>query len=147
VAPRRADDPELELAFGDALDDALSVRDRERDRDARVLALELAEQNGDDGAAGARRGSYSERAPELPILAGLELFDELFLELQNPLCAAVERKACLGGLDASARTVEQPAVEAPLERPNLQADGRLRDAEPLRRLREALQLDDRAECT
>src|SRR5207342_29553 len=33
------------------------------------------------------------------------------------------------------------------ERPDLEADGRLRDAEPLRRLREALPLDDRTESS
>src|SRR5205814_929077 len=71
--------------------------------------------------------------------------DQLLLQLRQPLRAAVEREPGLGRLDAAAGAVEQPAVEALLERAHLQADGRLRDAEPLRRLREALQLDDRAE--
>ena len=44
MAAGRADDSELELPRGDALDDGLRVGDRQRDPDARVLALELAEQ-------------------------------------------------------------------------------------------------------
>ena len=41
---RRTDDSELELARGDALDHGLRVRDGQRDLDARVSELELAEQ-------------------------------------------------------------------------------------------------------
>ena len=140
-----ADDPELELALGDALDDRLRVGDRERDGHAGVLALELAEQDRDDRAARAGRGADCERAAELAAFALLELLDQLLLELQHPLRAAVEREPGLRRLDAAAGAVEQPAVEPLLERAHLEADGGLRDAEPLGRLREALQLDDRAE--
>ena len=110
-----------------------------------MLALELAEQDRDDRAARAGRGADRERAAELAGLALLELLDQLLLELQHPLRAAVEREPGLGRLDAAAGAVEQPAVEPLLERADLEADGRLRDPEPLGRLGEALQLDHRAE--
>jgi hypothetical protein len=109
------------------------------------IALELAEQDRDDRAARAGRGADCERAAELAAFALLELLDQLLLELQHPLRAAVEREPGLGRLDAAAGAVEQSAVEPFLERADLEADGRLRDAEPLGRLREAPSLDDRAE--
>jgi hypothetical protein len=62
------------------------------------------------------------------------------------LGAPVEALAGLGGLDAAAGAVEQPLSEALLERANLEADGRLRDAELLGRLREAPAVDNRTEC-
>src|SRR5207248_3865698 len=58
---------------------------------------------------------------------------------------AVEQQARLGRLDAPAGAVEEPLPEPLLERANLEAHRRLRDAEPLGRLREAPALDDRAE--
>ena len=139
-----ADHAELELALGDPLDDGLRVRDRERDRDARVLALELAEEQRDDGASRAGGRADLERAAELALHARLELLEQLPLEREHPLGPAVEGQTRLRGLDASARPVEQLAPEPLLERPDLQADGRLRHPEPLGRLREALPLDDGA---
>src|SRR5207342_1042177 len=47
--------------------------------------------------------------------------------------------------DPAARAVEEPLAEALLERPHLQADRRLRHAQALGGLREALALDDGAE--
>ena len=52
MAAGRADDPELELARGDALDHGLRVRDGQHDPHARMLALELAEEQGTTIAAG-----------------------------------------------------------------------------------------------
>ena len=62
-----------------------------------------------------------------------------------PLRPAEQPQAGLGRLDAAAGAVEQLGAEALLERPHLERDGRLGDAEPLGRLREAPPFDDRAE--
>ena len=70
---------------------------------------------------------------------------ELLLELEQPLRAVVEAHPRLGRLDPAPGAVEQLLPEPLLERAHLEADGRLRDPEPLRRLREAAPLDDRAE--
>ena len=110
-----------------------------------MLALELAEQERDDRAARAGGGADRERAAELARLALGELLDQLLLELEHPLRAAVEREPGLGRLDAAAGAVEQLLSEPLLERAHLQADRGLRDAEALGRLREALELDDGAE--
>ena len=74
-----------------------------------------------------------------------DLLEQLLLEREQPLRAAVEPPPGLGRLDAAAGAVEELRAEPLLERADLEADGRLRDAEPLRRLREALPLDDGAE--
>ena len=74
-----------------------------------------------------------------------ELVDDLLLELQQPLRAAVEAEPRLGRLDAAAGAVEQLHPEPPLERAHLQRDGGLGHAEPLRSLRERPALDHRAE--
>ena len=57
----------------------------------------------------------------------------------------IEALPRLGRLDPAPGAVEQLRPEPLLERANLEADGRLRDPEPLRRLREALAVDDLAE--
>src|SRR5439155_2507594 len=48
MAPRRADDAELELALGDELDDALRVEDGQHDMHLGVALLKLAEQQRED---------------------------------------------------------------------------------------------------
>ena len=77
-------------------------------------------------------------------LAG-DLLEQLPLEREQPLCAAVEPGPRLGRLHAAPGAVEQLLADALLERADLLAHRRLRDAEPLSRLGEALALDDRAE--
>ena len=74
-----------------------------------------------------------------------DLVEQLPLEREHALRAPVETVARLGRLHAPARAVEQLLPEALLERADLLADRRLRDAEPLSRLGEALALDDGAE--
>ena len=69
MTPRRADDAELELAARHLLDHGLRVGDREGDREARVPALELAEQERNDRPAGPGRGAELERAVQLTLLA------------------------------------------------------------------------------
>src|SRR5438309_2149698 len=59
--------------------------------------------------------------------------------------AAVEATAGLGRLDPASRSIEELQAEALLERADLEAHRRLRDAELLGSLREAAPLDDRAE--
>ena len=140
-----ADDAELELAVRHTLDDGLRVRDRERDRDTGVLPLKFAEQDRDDGATWAGGRADLERAAELALLAGLELLEQLTFEGEQALGAAVEREARLGRLDAATRAIEQLASKPLLERADLEAHRRLRDPEPLGRLREALPLDHGAE--
>jgi hypothetical protein len=69
----------------------------------------------------------------------------LLLEREQPLRAAVELHPRLRRLDAPPRPVEELSPQALFERADLQRHGRLRDSEPLGRLREALALDDGAE--
>jgi len=64
--------------------------------------------------------------------------------MQQALRGRVEPQPRFGRLDAPAGAVEQLPAEALLERADLQLDRRLRHAEPLRGLREALTLDDGA---
>ena len=145
VAPGGADDAELELARGDALDDGLRVGDGQRDPDAGMRALELAEQQRHDDRRRAGRGADLQLARELALALAGDLVEELLLEREQPLGAAVEPQPGLGRLDAAAGAVEELRPEPLLERPHLQRDGRLGDAEPLGRLREAAPLDDGAE--
>ena len=145
VAARGADDPELELARGDALDDGLRVGDRQRDLDAGMLALELAEEQRHDDRGRAGRGADLQLARELALALAGDLVEDLLLEREQPLRAAVEPQPRLGRLDAAAGAVEQLRAEPLLERPHLQRDGGLGDAETLGRLREAAPLDDGAE--
>ena len=145
VTSARAHDAKLELALGDAVDDRLRVGDREPNADLGVLLLELAEQERDDGAARPRRGAELERPRERALLVLGQILEEALLERQQSLGRRVQTQPCLGRLDAAARTVQELSPEALLQRPDLEADGRLGDAEPLRRLGEALALHHRAE--
>ena len=80
-----------------------------------------------------------------PLASSADLGDDLLLEREQSLGAAVEPHARLGRLDPPARAVEELRAEPLLERPDLQADRRLGDPEPLRGLGEAAPLDDGAE--
>ena len=64
---------------------------------------------------------------------------------EQPLRSAIEPEAGLGRLDPAAGAVEEPLADPLLERPDLQADRGLGDAELVGGLREAPALDDRAE--
>ena len=112
---------------------------------AGMARLELAQQVGEHDAARAGRGADLERAAQL-LAAGVgDLGDDLFLQREQALGAAIEPHAGLGRLDAPARAVEELRPEPLLERADLQADRRLGDPEPLGGLREAAPLDHRAE--
>src|SRR5205823_3376045 len=139
-----ADDPELQLALGDLLDDAVRVRDRQRHRELRMFALELAEQDGHDRASGPRRGAERELAAQRTVLTG-KLVEQLPLDREHPLRGPVEPLPGLGRFHAPTRAVEQLGPESVLERPNLKADCGLRDPEPLSCLGEALAVDYLAE--
>ena len=145
VAPPGADDAELELARGDALDDRLRVEDVEPDVQLGVARLELAEQVREHDAAGPGGGADVERAGQLVADLERHVGEHLLLEREQPLRADVESHPRLGGLDASPRAVEQLRPEPLLERAHLEAHRRLRDTEALGRLRERPALDDRAE--
>ena len=80
-----------------------------------------------------------------PVASCGEAGDDVLLELQEPLGAAVELEPGLGRLDPAAGAVEELRPEPLLERPHLQRDGGLGDAEALGRLGERLALDHLAE--
>ncbi len=143
VPPARTDDAQLELSVGDLVDDGLRVGDGQTDADLGVEALELAQQQRHDRPARPRRGAELQRSRDLAFL--VELLEQVLLRREQALRGRVEPEPRLGRLDASARTVEQLPPEPLLERADLEADRRLRDAEPLGRLGEALPLHDRAE--
>ena len=145
VATAGADDAELELSVGDPVDDGLRVGDDEPYVDVGMLLLELADEDGDDGAAGPGGGAELERAGDGALVVGGEFLKEVLLGRQQPLCRGVEPLARLGRLHAPPRAVEQLPPEPLLERANLEADGRLGDPEPLSGEREALPVDDSAE--
>ena len=96
-------------------------------------------------AAGPVEAPELQLAGELALAFARELVEQLLLEREQPLSASVEAQTGLGRLDAAARAVEELRAEPLLERPHLQRDRRLGDAEPLGRLREAAALDDGAE--
>ena len=104
------------------------------DLDPRVLALELAEKERQDDRRRPGRRAEVEGAGELALADGRDLLEELILEREHPLRAPVESPPCLGGLDPTSRAVEELLAKPLLERADLEADGRLRDAETLRRL-------------
>ena len=145
MAASRADDPQLELARRDALDDRVRVGHGEEHAHVRVLALELAEHHRNHDRRRARRRAEHEIAGEGALAGRSDLGDELLLEREHALRAAVEPPSGLGRLDAAPRAVEELCAEPLLERAHLQRHGRLGDAEPVGRLREASALDDRAE--
>ena len=149
VAPLRADDAELELAARDLLDDVLRVGDRQRDAHGRVPPLELAEDDRQHRPARPGGGADLEPAGELALRLLAELGEELLLQREQPLRAAVEPLARLGRLDAAAGAVEELPAEPLLERADLEADRRLRDAELLRRrekLRRSTTAQNAASC-
>ena len=127
---RRVD---LELAVGDPVDDRLRVPDGQGDVKVGMLALELAEQKRNEVRTGPGRGANRERAYKAAVVGG-DFLHELLLEGEHALGAAVEAPTCLRRLHAPARAVEQGLADALLERPHLQADRRLGDAELLGRL-------------
>ncbi len=95
--------------------------------------------------AGSGRGADPEPAAELPRAFVREVGEELVLDGQEALGAAVERNPGLSGLDAPPGPVDELLPDPLLERPNLQADRRLGHPEPLGRQGEAPLVDDRAE--
>ena len=70
------------------------------DVQVRVHLGELAKDAREHDAAGPGRGSDLEGALELARRLLGELGEQVLLELQQPLRAAVEAQPCLGGLDA-----------------------------------------------
>ena len=78
-------------------------------------------------AAGPGRGADLERAAQRRVGLG-ELLEQLLLEREHPLGAAVESQPGLGRLDPAAGAVEQLRPEPLLERAHLLGDGRLGDA-------------------
>ncbi len=145
VAAGGADDAELELAVGDALDHRLGVVHLERDANSRVQALELAEQERHDDRRRPGRRADRELAGELA-LASAAISPSSCSSSWSSRCAPrySRQPASVG----STRRPERSSSWRPeplLERAHLQRDGGLRDAEPLGRLREAPPLDDGAE--
>jgi hypothetical protein len=105
-SPRGADDAELELPLGHAVDDGLRVVHLERDAHGGVASLELAEELRHDDRRGPGRGAERELSAERSLGPGGDLLDEVLLERKQPLRAAVEPLAGLRRLDTPPRAVE-----------------------------------------
>ena len=144
MAPQGADDAELELTLNDMVDDALRVEDGEGDDDGAMLLAETAQHQRHQVRARAPWTPRSQAFRAAPAGLARQLVDQLALRMQQALRPSVEDPAGLGRLHAAARAVEQPLPEPLLERPHLQADRRLCDAEAVC-LREAVALDNGAE--
>ena len=132
MATREADDAELERAVGDELDDAMRVGDRERDAQLRVVRASSPSRSGTTEPPGPVDAPSSKR-PVIALALG-QLVEELLLRSEHALRVPVEPLPGLGRLDAAPGAVDELDAEPLLERPDLQAHGRLRDAEPLGRL-------------
>ena len=93
---------------------------------------ELAEKHRDDCPAGPGGGSDRELAAERALGLTGDLLEELPLEREQPLGAAIETVSGLGGLHPPPGAVEQLLADALLERANLLAHRRLRpdDGDP-----------------
>src|SRR5207244_8911414 len=111
VARRRADDTELELALGDLRDDGLRIRDGQAHAHVGMRLVELAQQDGNDGAAGPGRGAELERPGERSLLAAADLVEQLLLESQQLLRGRIEPQPGLRRLDAAAGPVEELGSE------------------------------------
>ena len=115
MAPRRADDAELELARRHPIDDRLRVEDPEDDVELGMVGPELAEQVREHDPARAGRGADLERPLE-PVGRSLgHLGHYLLLEREQPLRPAVEPHSGLGRLDPAPGAVEQLHSEPLLE--------------------------------
>ncbi len=134
MPPRRAHDPELELPPRDRLDDRLRVRHRERDGHARADAVELTEEERQQRLARPGRRAQLEPPAKVAVRLRRRLVEQLLLEREQLLRPAVEPPAGLCRLDAPAGAVEELRAEPLLERADLEADRRLGDPEPRRRL-------------
>ncbi len=106
----------------------------ERDANGGVGALELAEEPWHDHRGRPGRRAHRERAGEVSVAFRRHLVEHLLLQREEPLGATVEARTGLGRLDTAARPVEKLGAEPLLECAHLERDGRLRDAELLRRL-------------
>ena len=96
--------------------------------------MELAEHHGDRDRRRTRRGAEDEVPLDRSVAGGRDLRDELVLEREHALRAAVQAPPGLGGLDPPAGAIEELRPEPFLERANLQRDRGLRDSEPVRSL-------------
>ena len=134
VAPRRADDSELQLAARDLLDDSLRVGDGQRDVHVGMPLLELAQHDGDHRPARPGRGAELEASRQLTLDLLAELGEQLLLLREQAQRAPVEAPPGLGRLYPTPRPVEELQAEPLLERTDLQADRRLGDPELLGRL-------------
>ena len=145
VTRRSADDAELEPPLRDELDDRPGVVHLEGHAHSGMRLLELAEELRHDDRSRAGRGADRERAGQLALGFGGQLVEHLRLEREEPLRAPVQPAPRLRGLDPSPRAVEELRPQSLLQRPHLQRDRRLGDAELVRRLGERAALDHRAE--
>ncbi len=146
MTAKRTHDAQLELALADLLDHAVRVRDRQRHREVGVARAGTRRAGAGRGVrpARSRRRSPACRAarPSPPARAPRSSCCSIW----SIRCARLyrTRPASVGSTRRPERSSKRPA-EALLERPDLQADRRLRHPEPLGRLREALLLDHRDE--
>jgi len=129
MASRGTDDAQLELTRGDTFDDGVSVRHREEHPHIRVLSLELRERDRNRDRCRAGRGTEHEIASERSLARCGNVGDELVLEGEHALRAAIEAPAGLRWLDPAARAVQELRPEPLLESAHLQRDRGLGDTE------------------
>ena len=145
--PRGADDPELELPLARPCSTTVCVSKIESAiAHLRRPLGELAEDLRHDRSRRARTRRRARAGRGAAVVASASSSSSSCSSTrEQALRAAIEPLARLGRLDAPARAVDELAPDPLLERPDLLAHGRLRDAEPLGRLREAAPFHDHAE--
>ena len=99
--------PSSSSRAANALHHRLRVGDGEHDPDARMLTLELAQEQRHDDRGRAGGGADLQLARELALALAGDLVEDLTLEREQPLRASVEPQPGLGRLDAAAGAVEQ----------------------------------------
>ena len=145
VAASGADDAELELALGHEVDTDCVSETVSDTRTPGCSRWNSHRRIGTTIAAGPVEAPIESSPVSSPWPSPVTSSTSCSSSDEQPLRAAVEPQTRLRRLDPAAGAVEQLRAEPLLERPHLQRHGRLRDAEPLGRLREALALDDGAE--
>src|SRR5262245_22356824 len=139
-----AHDAQVEIVAAHPLLDHARVGDAEIDRDARVLALERADERRQEIDAGGRAGADHERAA----CEAVELGDRFACareRREEPERVVLEDPSGLGERHAPAPTVEETSAQAPLELGHVLGQGGLAQMQGLCRTPETLRARHRQE--